>query len=224
MSVDQFLGLYLEEDEALKRKLSDLTVATPNRADYPVGVWFTLPQQELRRRTFPFVMISFLSERVASEREHRGNIQLSYVPYTDQFYEEPAGAPDATPQATPHNTDETYTLPWINTPPSVDFPIPIDLDYQVDVFTRSNDQMRQLRNTLNRIDLLHPRFAQLNCPGGTVRRITVLSKQTDSTFDEESKEKRIFRLTYELRITSEISPEAVPGTRIQSIDLTLTPF
>jgi hypothetical protein len=224
MSVDNYLGMYLEEDEALKKKLSGLTVPTQSNPSYPVGVWFRMPQQELRRRSFPHIMITPMGEQVAPERQHRGPIMLGYVPYTDEFYQYPAGAPGATPQATPPNTDAEFVLPWINTPPTVEFPIPIDLDYQVDVFTRYGPQLRQLTGTLNSMSLLHPRFAQLNCAGGTARRITVLSKQTDSYFDEESKEKRMFRLTYQLRINSEIMPEAVPGTRIQTIDLTLTPY
>ena len=190
-----FLGMYLDEDMGLKNSLSGLTVTDLNARDNeprPVPVWFLNPEREVRRITYPSITINFLSERVAHEREHRGRVLFYYK----------------TLQDVPLDGDAFLG----------DYPIPMDLDYQIVVHTRVNQHMSQLNGRLMQ-GPLHPRFAQINCPGGTVRRLEVMGMTTANGQDGD---KRIFRHMYQVRIPTEVEYVPTAHTRVSEIILRMT--
>jgi len=191
-----FLGLYTEEDMGLKTLLQGVTVVDLNSTDAaprPVPVWFYNPEREERRITYPNITINFTGERIAHEREHRGWVQVGYR-YLQNI---------------PFNTDH---------PVMMEYPIPLDLDYTVTASARINQHISQMSGTLT-MGRLHPRFAQVNCPGGTTRRLEVLGVTRANGVEAD---KRIFRQIYQIRIPTEVeTPEPTLTTRVRSLILSV---
>jgi hypothetical protein len=186
-----FLGMYTEEDLGLKQTLSGLSVTDLNATlehPRPVPVWFLNPEREERRITYPSITINFMGERVASEREHRGHVMVGYRYLQD--------------------------IP-LNDVAMMEYPIPMDLDYQVTTHARINSHMSQMNAALMQ-GPLHPRFGTVMCPGGTIRRLEVLA-MTESNGQES--DKRIFRHVYRVRMPTEIEAAAAIGTRVQAVVL-----
>jgi hypothetical protein len=190
-----FLGLYVEEDMGLKNLLQGITVTDLNAsANTPraVPVWFHNPEREERRITYPNIVINFMGERVAHEREHRG-----YVPVGYRYLQ---------------------NIPLPDPPPSMEYPIPLDFDYTVTASSRINQHISQMSYALA-MGPLHPRFAQMTCPGGTVRRITVMGVTRTNSMETD---KRLFRQIYHLRIPTEIEdPVSLLTTRVRHVVLTI---
>jgi hypothetical protein len=190
-----FLGLYTEEDQGLKNLLQGVVVTDLNSSPdtpRPVPVWFHNPEREERRITYPNIVINFLGERVAHEREHRGWVQVGYR--------------------------YLQNIPFPDPPPSMEYPIPMDFDYMVTASARINQHISQISAALA-FQRLHPRFAQMDCPGGTVRRITVLGVSRSNSMEAD---KRLFRQIYQLRVSTEIE-DIVPllTTRVRQVVLTI---
>ena len=189
-----FLGLYTEEDMGLKTLLTGVTVTDLNtnpNAPRQVPVWFHNPEREERRITYPNIVINFTGERVAHEREHRGWVLFGYRYLQD--------------------------IPF-DTLVSMNWPIPMDFDYTVTASARINQHISQISGTLAQ-GPLHPRFAQLNCPGGTVRRLTVMGVTRANGMEAD---KRIFRQIYQVRIPTEIEDAvAVSSTRVSRVLLNI---
>jgi hypothetical protein len=191
-----FLGLYTEEDMGLKALLSGVTVTDLNatwEAPRPVPVWFHNPEREERRITYPSIIIAFDGERVAHEREHRGYVQLGYR--------------------------YLQNVPFDNAHPVFQqFPIPMDFDYTVTVQARINQHISQMSSFLA-LGPLHPRFAGVVCPGGTVRRLEVLGTTRTTTVEAD---KRLFRQIYRVRIPTEIEdPVGISTTRVAKVVLSV---
>jgi hypothetical protein len=195
-----FLGLYTEEDMGLKNLLQGVTVIDLNsqpNAPRPVPVWFHNPEREERRITYPNITINFTGERVAHEREHRGWVQIGY------YYLQNIPFPNTT------------TTPL----PSINYPLPMDFDYTVTCSARINQHISQISATLA-MSKLHPRFAQMTCPAGTVRRITVLGTTRTNGMEAD---KRLFRQIYQLRISTEIEDVVTLfTTRVRQVVLGIT--
>jgi hypothetical protein len=191
-----FLGLYTEEDMGLKNLLQGVTVTDLNASPStprPVPVWFHNPEREERRITYPNIVINFLGERVAHEREHRGHVQVFYR-YLQNI---------------PLDPDK---------PVMIEYPIPLDFDYLVTATARVNQHISQISASLV-MGRLHPRFAQMECPGGTVRRITVQGVSRTNSLDVD---KRLFRQIYQLRVSTEVEdPILLLGSRVRHIALTI---
>lgn len=189
-----FMGLYVEEDLALKNLLQGVTVTDLNASPMiprPVPVWFHNPEREERRITYPNIVINFIGEQVAHEREHRGRVPV-YFRYLQDI-----------------------PLPF---PSMMEYPIPLDFDYTVTASARINQHISQISAALT-IGRLHPRFAQMTCPGGTVRRITVLGTTRTNGMEAD---KRLFRQIYQLRVTTEIEhPATLVNTRVRHLLLTI---
>jgi hypothetical protein len=191
-----FLGLYLEEDMGLKNLLTGVMVSDLNAPNEtrPVPVWFYNPEREERRITYPNITIRFDSERVAHEREHRGWVEIGYHYLQSVPFDIPPG------QALP----------------SIEWPIPMDFDYTVTASARINQHISQISGHLA-MSKLHPRFAQMECPGGTVRRITVLGVSRTNSLESD---KRLFRQIYQLRISTEIEDVVnLLNTRVRQVAL-----
>jgi len=195
-----FLGLYLEEDMGLKQLLQGVTVVDLNTSPdtpRPVPVWFHNPEREERRITYPNIVINFLGEQVAHEREHRGWVPVGYR-YLQNI---------------------PFDISKDAAPPSMEYPIPMDFDYTVTVSARINQHISQISSTLVQ-GRLHPRFAQMTCPGGTVRRITVLGTTRTNSMEVD---KRLFRQIYRLRVTTEVEATVTTlGSRVRNIILSVT--
>lgn len=194
-----FLGLYTEEDMGLKQLLSGVTVTDLNTMQgtaRPVPVWFHNPEREERRITYPNITINFTSERVAHEREHRGWVPVSYR-YLQNI---------------PFQADSVNALPSIN------WPIPMDLDYTITASARINQHISQISATLVQ-GRLHPRFAVVECPGGTVRRLDMLGTTRANGMEGD---KRLFRQIYRVRIPTEVEDIVTTmSTRVRNVLLTI---
>ena len=191
-----FRGLYTEEDLGLKSLLQGVTVLDLNvahDAPRPVPVWFHNPEREERRITYPNITINFLGERVAHEREHRGWVQTGYR-YLQNIPFDPKN------------------------PPSMNWPIPMDFDYEITASARINQHISQISATLLQ-GRLHPRFATVACPGGTVRRVDMLGTTRANGMEAD---KRLFRQIYRVRIPTEVE-DIIPvlATRVRNVLLTL---
>jgi hypothetical protein len=189
-----FLGLYTTEDMALKAQLSGLTVTDLNASEAtprPVPVWFHNPEREERRITYPSIIISFDGERVAHEREHRAWTQFHY------WYLQNVPFDDAFPVFK-------------------DWPIPMDFDYTVTVQARINQHISQMCGALA-MGPLHPRFAVVECPGGTLRRLEVLGSSRVTAMEAD---KRLFKQIYRVRMPTEIEDlVAISMTRVREVIL-----
>jgi hypothetical protein len=193
---DPFLGQYTEEDMGLKNLLTGITVRDLNATDEaprPVPVWFHNPEREERRITYPNITINFTGERIAHEREHRGWVQVGYR--------------------------YLQNIPWTTeVPPSINYPIPMDFDYTITASARINQHISQMSAALLQ-SRLHPRFAQMTCPGGTVRRVDMLGTTRANGMEAD---KRLFRQIYRVRIPTEVEDIiAVANTRVRNVLLTV---
>jgi hypothetical protein len=110
-------------------------------------------------------------------------------------------------------------VPFDNAAPVfMDYPIPMDFDYTVTASARINQHISQISGTLA-LGRLHPRFAQMTCPAGTVRRITVLGTTRANGMEVD---KRLFRQVYRLRVSTEVEdPVAIATTRVAKVVLTV---
>jgi hypothetical protein len=191
-----FLGMYLEEDVGLKNLLQGITVTdlnTTSSTPRPVPVWFHNPEREERRITYPNIVINFLGEQIAHEREHRGWVPVGYR--------------------------YMQVIPFEDPPPSMEYPVPMDFDYTVTVSARINQHISQISATLVQ-GRLHPRFAWIQCPGGTVRRVTMLGTTRTNSMEVD---KRLFRQIYRVRIPTEVeAAAAASGVRVSRVSVTLT--
>lgn len=177
------LGWLLDEDKAVKDKVSGVTIpdmsgqSTPGPATQ-VKTWFRFPEAEQRDITFPFIAIDFVGLSRASDREHRGTILPGY---------DPRSFPGTTPTA-----DNVLVT---------SYPIPWDFDYQITTYCRNAQHDRYLLGQLlGNYDRLPPRFGFLNVET-TIRRLDLLSVQPSDYLDANGK--RVFRKVLLVRTTSE---------------------
>lgn len=204
-------GWITREDASLKRRLQGIRVPVAvedreedfspsqdaDRTDGPlvpasksrlVPVYFRLPENEVRRRTFPYITIDFLGAVRDQEREHRGFTTLGTTGN--------AWAPGGVDLAAAGGG-------------RVELPIPFRLDYQISQWSRYNRHDRIIMTSLltNRLE---PRFGALEMVGTadapddhSFRRMVLLSGPTPGdTRDAEGK--RVFRKTYSVGIASEL--------------------
>lgn len=173
------------EDRALKLKLQGLCVHdATSGVGRPVTVRFKNPEYELADSTFPLVLLSHTSISKDEERENRGFISVHYAPEGYPRW------PDIMNPA-----DSPY---WS------EVPIPLNIDYQVDVFTRKQTHSIELTAELMQFDFLPPRFGYLDVPqDGTVRRLDLLGGP-DYYESKDDQGKRIFSMSWSIRVSSEI--------------------
>lgn len=164
----------LNEDAALKTLLTGITVADSGNDARPVGVFYGQPDKEIRQQSYPYITIDLVSVTEDVNRAHRGYVPLTYTP-------------------------EGVNTTNIN---MVNFPIPVDLVYQVSTWSRQPRHDRQLIAALFSPGRLPLRFGQLPIPeDGTNRRVDVLGF---SKRDFIESEKRLFNNVYNIRISSEL--------------------
>jgi hypothetical protein len=226
----------LNEDAALKKKLQGLTVTDANApiGGRPVPVRFRLPETELSDTQFPLIVIEHAGLSRDPEREHRGYIQLPYVPEGEDprgiwplEYDVIDGVPEGTtlpsgqivgdPNVADDGVDETedpagedtYTVDPADVPFYSDFPIPYNIDYQITVYSRKALHDRVLVASLAANDRIPERFGFLEIPeDGTFRRLDLIGGPSPEV-EKDRDGKRIFRSIYAVRVSSELLPGEV---------------
>ena len=166
----------INEDKALKTLLTGITVSDSGNATRPVGVWFGQPDVEIRNQVYPYITIELVGVAEATDRAHRGYIDMPY---------------------TPEGADpEVNFASW--------YPIPVNLDYQITTYARQPRHDRQIINALFGINRLPLRFGLLLIPeDGTVRRLDVMGFVKRDTTEQD---KRLFSNVYNIRVSSEFIP------------------
>ena len=175
----------IEEDNALKTRLTGLTVIDEKNVARPVNVWFGQPDLELRARTFPYISIELIDINEAQDRVVSGIPILTYQPGNFQ-------APVAP-----------------NVLLASSFPSPYDLDYQISVWSRHPRHDRQLMQELLQ-GRLPIRFGRLVLPqtNRSVRMDMLGGPRVADGTDENGK--RIFRKVFTVRVSTELfNPQAL---------------
>lgn len=164
----------LNEDAALKSLLQGITVADAGNPERPVGVFYGQPNKEIRQQSYPYITIDLVGIREDTSRAHRGYVKATY-------------APEGT------NPDVEHF---------VNFPIPVDLMYQVTTWSRQPRHDRQIIAKLFAPGRLPFRFGQLLIPeDGTMRRVDMLGFTKRDTTENG---KPLFSNVYNIRVSSEL--------------------
>lgn len=184
------MAFLLNEDRAMKAKVSGLTVTDVNApGGRPVVARFRLPEDEVANQTFPLIAVTRMHMEHAPDREHRGRVGLLYTPES---------IPDWNPLA-----EDAETTPYV-----VDYPVPMDVVYQITVRARKNEHITSLVAALAAQDRLPYRFGYLEVPeDGTVRSLFVDGGPEYST--QREGDKRLFQADYNIRIPTELLPATI---------------
>ena len=179
----------LSEDEALRNLLKDLTVTdqksvTEEGPTRKVGVWFGQPDQEITEQKYPYITIDMIDIAEDFSRAMRGKVKPEYL-------SDPATIGESTEY-------DSELHDW-----EINYPIPVNIDYQITTYSRQPRHDRQILAQLlyTKIPL---RFAVLMTNDNTVRRLDVLDV---SKRDITESGKRLFVNAITLRVSSEIAPE-----------------
>lgn len=168
----------LSEDKALRNALQGMVVhdQTEDAGDVErkVRVWFGQPDQELTAQMYPYVVIDVVDIQRDPSREHRGYTTATYL------------GPDVMVE---------------NTAFEADIPIPVNIDYQVTVYSRHPRHDREILAQLN-FQKLPQRFGMLALDDGTYRRMDVLAY---SKRDATEQAKRLFVTAITVRVSSEVA-------------------
>lgn len=173
------MSFIINEDEALKTLLQGITVSDGGNSARPVAVYYGQPDKDIRQQSYPYITLDLVGVREDTERAHRGVVMLTY-----------------TPEGTSPNTYNDA----LNQP--VNFPIPVDLIYQVSTWSRQPRHDRQIMAKLFAPGRLPFRFGQLPIPqDGTNRRLDMLGFSKRDTTEGG---KRLFSNVYNIRISAEL--------------------
>ena len=174
------MPVIINEDEALKNLLQGITVSDSGNSARPVGVYYGQPDKDIRQQVYPYITLDLVGIREDTERAHRGVVNLTYTPEGD--------IPNL-------NEDDSINQP-------IDFPIPVDLIYQVSTWSRQPRHDRQIMAKLFAPGRLPFRFGQLPVPqDGTNRRLDMLGFSKRDTTEGG---KRLFSNVYNIRISAEL--------------------
>lgn len=177
----------LSEDEALKEAMKGIAVTDNKSAGRSVGVWFGMPDMEIREQSFPFVTIDLIDITEAKER-----VMVSHG-VTPWYYETDLLA-----------LADDWTMPY---------PIPVNLDYQITTYARHPHHDRQILAQVlgNRLPF---RFGSLvvtektkvsgadTTLQSTVRRLDMVDVAKRDTIESG---KRMFMNMFTVRVSSEIT-------------------
>ncbi|MFD9947252.1 hypothetical protein ACFWYW_24200 [Nonomuraea sp. NPDC059023] len=192
----------LNEDTALKRKLSALSVPTAGgRLEVPAR--FSTPEPESADMTYPVIVLTRQAITRAEGRQHHGFMRLPYR--LEDVPERPTGA-----------TWDYY---------SHDHPIPYDLDYQIQVLARSQAHLVELAARLAKSDRLPHQGGFLEIPENRV--LVSLDVLGGPEFAElvDANGKRLFSASYMVRVASEFFPgELTKYLRVESITQSVVPL
>lgn len=189
------MSFLLAEDEALRDLLVGMTVTDQKQnGARNVGVWFGQPDQELREQKYPYITIDMIDIAEDFTRAMRGKVKPAYLQNPDSMVQGTQSVQEVEYDDDLHN--------W-----EIDYPIPVNIDYQITTYARQPRHDRQILAQLlyTKIPL---RFAVLltgpNTVYGTHRRLDVLDI---SKRDVSENGKRLFVNAITVRISSEIAQE-----------------
>jgi hypothetical protein len=171
----------------MKTYLQGMTVVDSSSpsAGRKVEVWYRLPEQEQRERTYPYVAIDLIDIVEANGRAMVNHLKLTQLPYTP---------PDPLPD---DMTGKTLTA---------DRPVPVDIHYQVMAVARSARHDRQLQAQLWR--KFPGKWGALYVQNDeTARTMQMMGRSTAYDVDEFGK--RTFRTMYTVSIASELWPTVI---------------
>ena len=170
-------GFLLDEERALRDHLIGMSVTDlADASGKSVGIWFSHPDREVRDQKYPYGVITLIGISEATERMMAGRTQLSIIP-------------DGSP--TPIG-DIVYG----------DYPVPVNLDYQIQYYSRNPRHSRAIiAQALN--TYLPLRAGHLTVGDGTYRRMDLLGV---AHRESDESDKRLFVSTYTVRISSEMTP------------------
>lgn len=180
----------MNEDAALKLKIQHLRVVDDNSGPggREVPVRYRLPEDELADLSYPIFIIEHAGISLATDREHRGHIQLPYAPEGyDEWWSSDSDA-------------EVALSPYYS-----DFPTPYNFDYQITLYARyMAAHVYPLVAQLATDNYLPPKMGFLNVPqDGTTRSMFLLGgPEPGYGFDEDNK--RLFKMTWLVRVYSEL--------------------
>ena len=186
----------LDEDEALKAKVSGLTVT-----DYGTGVvrqvpvFFRFPDTEIRQqRKYPHLAIDLIRIDAAPDRTHRA---VEFFP--PQYVAEgvPASAYD-------------YPLPW-------------SLIYQIGAFSRDPVHDRQLTGSLYQLFPNQFGFLDMQAIDGTIRRADLTEVARQDSID--STQNRLFTTAFTVAVSSEFLLGTISEVAVaRQISLIVEPY
>ena len=217
-------GFLLAEDEAIKLRFSNLFVTDDRNARRPVKVFFRYPEGETERE-YPFITIELIDVIHATERQHSDVAIYSDMSESDLFVDHPAFF-SYWPSEADHISASATSASASQFVVTDDF-IPVDLLYQVSIYTRSALHDRQLSaGILARVTPFRWNSIQIQADN-TVRRFDMLDWTNADLLDMESGyRKRIFRKVLTLKMSSEITGQdldALTGTEpVTQINSTIT--
>lgn len=204
-------GFLFAEDEAIKKRFSNITVTDDRDAERPVQVFFRYPEGETERK-YPFITIELIDIVHAKNRQHS---EL----YLDTHR---AGHPNNLDYWPSTSSASSPNVPGFDSFRTTDF-TPVDLLYQVSTFTRSAIHDRQMASQML-ANIVPFRYSSIMIEAdGTSRRLDLLDWSTADLLDPEAGyRKRIFRKVYTLQMTSEIPTTALLGLKkVSSVSTTL---
>lgn len=215
----------LNEDGAMKAKFSGLFVTDENTVGTrPVTLVFRMPETELSDMTFPSIVIDPAGISKADDREHRGATNLPYYPeaYVGTVPAETVDV-DGVPTDFEPGVDVTLSPFYVD-----DYPIPYNFDYNITVYSRLQQHTSELLGALAMQQYLPHRFGYLEVPeDGTVRSLDVIGGPA-TTADRDANGKRVFRTSYIVRVTSELTSfqykQVLSSGRVQSVNVEMVDF
>lgn len=190
----------LSEDQGLRELLSGMVV-NDQKADgtltpRDVGVWFGMPDSEIRSQSYPYITIDMIDVQRDTAREMRGKVTSEHRPYLFAEVELEADIAE------------------------IDLPIPVNIDYQVTTYSRHPRHDRQIMAQLM-AQKLPMRFGSLDLNDGTSRRLDVLDV---AKRDMVEAGKRLFMNAFTVRVSSEVAQglykELYKVTEVHVDDLT----
>lgn len=199
----------LSEDNALRDLLKGITVTDQksdeaNVSHRKVEVWFGQPDQELREQKYPYITIDMIDISEDVTRAMRGRVKPSYIPDPTTF------------NGSAWNDDD-YN--W-----EINFPIPVNIDYQVTTYSRQPRHDREILAQLMKTRL-PLRFGVLETDDDTLRRLDVLDI---SKRDISEAGKRLFVNAFTVRISSEIAQSTLNSLykvkEVQATGVSTHPF
>jgi hypothetical protein len=208
-------GFLLAEDEAIKKRLTGLTVTDDRDASRDVQVFFRYPEGETERH-YPFITIEMIDLIHARNRQHSES-ELNYY-NTAGGASAPANWQNS-PNALTYWPSESSNFSNFTNKNS--FPIlstnefvPIDLVYQISTYTRTALHDRQMTSLMLRKVFPFRRGSIHVDADNTDRRLELLDWTTADLLDAEAGyRKRIFRKIYTLQMGAELPSTDVYGTK-----------
>ena len=191
-------GLLLAEDEALKAKLSNITVAAPREKGgrKKAKVWYGMPSGE-REKDYPFITIDLLDIVFAADRAH--SAQIGEVDYWPSEY--PTIAEWAAANNVPYDPDNNIVeATWFH---------PYDIYYQVATYARTAQHDREMTATLMGTAYLPDRWGYLHVPADDSHRWLdrIGFSQADFLESAGQDDKRVYRKVYNVSVSAQLPPE-----------------